>query len=282
MMWIIGLRNLTTVAALAVLTLALLTLAAGFESPVVAQYAAGEVADSVAEEPKSPRPQEDARRTYLGRIVAEPMSHMGASWLVRDNRDDEENATESFKQLDLKEGMSVCDLGCGNGYWTIPMARSVGPTGKVYAVDIQREMLQKLAQRSDGLGIQNVVPVLGKVDDPKLPVDSVDLLLMVDVYHEFSHPQSMLWSIRQSLRPSGVVALLEYREEDPGVPIKPRHKMSKQQIMKEYQANGFKLVREYNDLPWQHLMYFARDDSPLESIQPVPSEQVLEKIHQGD
>jgi ubiquinone/menaquinone biosynthesis C-methylase UbiE len=235
-----------------------------------------------AEDAKPVKPKEDARRTYMGRLVAEPMSHMGAAWLIRDNRDDEENASESFKQLGLKEGMSVCDLGCGNGYWTIPMARAVGKMGKVYAVDIQREMLQKLAQRSDGLGIQNVVPVLGKVDDPKLPADSIDLLLMVDVYHEFSHPQSMLWSIRQSLRREGVVALLEYREEDPTVPIKPRHKMSKQQIMKEYEANGFKLVREYNDLPWQHLMYFARDDSPLESIKPVPAEQVLEKIHQGD
>ncbi len=97
------------------------------------------------------------------------------------------------------------------------------------------------------------------VDDPNLPAGQVDLLLMVDVYHEFSHPESMLWGIRRSLKPTGVVALLEYREEDPDVPIKPLHKMSKRQIMKEYEQNGFKLVREYNRLPWQHLMFFARD-----------------------
>jgi hypothetical protein len=101
---------------------------------------------------------------------------------------------------------------------------------------------------------------------------------MVDVYHEFSHPESMLWGIRRSLTPTGVVALLEYREEDPDVPIKPLHKMSKTQIMKEYEQNGFKLVREYNKLPWQHLMFFARDDSPLEEIEPVPAQQVLEDL----
>jgi ubiquinone/menaquinone biosynthesis C-methylase UbiE len=111
-----------------------------------------------------------------------------------------------------------------------------------------------------------------------LPIGEVDMVLMVDVYHEFSHPQSMLWSIRRSLKPKGVVALLEYREEDPSVPIKPRHKMSKRQIIKEYQANRLKLVREYNGLPWQHLMFFARDDSPLQEIDPKPSQQVLEDL----
>ena len=135
------------------------------------------------------------------------------------------------------------------------MARKVGDEGKVYAVDIQREMLQLLRQRADRFDLQNIQPVLGTIDDPKLPRDVVDMVLMVDVYHEFSHPQSMLWEIRRSLKSTGVVALLEYREEDLSVPIKPLHKMSKRQIMKEYEANGFKLVREYNELPWQHLMF---------------------------
>ncbi|MEO1527845.1 MAG: class I SAM-dependent methyltransferase [Planctomycetota bacterium] len=227
------------------------------------------------------KPKEKARRSYLGRVVAKPMSHLGAGWLIRPERDDEENASDSFKQLKLKEGMSVCDLGCGNGYWTLPMARDVGESGKVYAVDIQREMLQKLRQRASRFDLKNIVPVLGKIDNPELPVDSLDMLLMVDVYHEFSHPQSMLWEIRRALKAEGVVALLEYREEDPTVPIKPLHKMSKRQIIKEYEANGFKLVREYNGLPWQHLMFFARDDSPLEKIEAEPTEKVLERLKSG-
>ena len=154
-----------------------------------------------------------------------------APWLIRPEREEEERASESFKQLKLAPGMAVCDLGCGNGYWTLPMARDVGEGGKVYAVDIQREMLQKLRQRSSKYKLNNIEPVLGKVDDPNLPANQMDLVLMVDVYHEFSHPESMLWGIRRSLKPKGVVALLEYREEDPNVPIKPLHKMSKLQIM---------------------------------------------------
>ena len=225
-----------------------------------------------------PRPVEEPRRSYMGRVLAKPMSHLGAPWLIRPERDEEERASESFQQLKLTEGMNVCDLGCGNGYWTLPIARDVGKDGKVYAVDIQREMLQKLRQRSSKYKLDNIKPVLGKVDDPNLPANKMDLVLMVDVYHEFSHPESMLWGIRRSLNSKGVVALLEYREEDPGVPIKPLHKMSKRQIMKEYGANGFKLVREYNKLPWQHLMFFARDDSPLEKIEPVPAQQVLKDL----
>ena len=212
-------------------------------------------------------PKEKPRRKYLGRIVAQPMSHLGAPWLIRQNREEEERASASFEQLQLEPGMNVCDLGCGNGYWTLPMARSVAPGGKVYAVDIQPEMLKLLAERADRQSIDNIVPVRGSVDDPELPPGELDLVLMVDVYHEFSHPESMLWWIRRSLQPKGVVALLEYRQEDPSVPIKPLHKMSKRQIMKEYETNGFKLVREFNGLPWQHLMFFARDDSPLEEIE---------------
>ncbi|WP_231743659.1 class I SAM-dependent methyltransferase [Stieleria neptunia] len=247
-----------------------------------AQDAVVEESSSAAETASQPssdeKPKERARKSYLGRVVAQPMSHLGASWLVRPERDDEENASESFQKLGLEPGMVLCDLGCGNGYWTLPMARKVGPEGAVYAVDIQREMLQKLRQRADQFGLKNIRPVLGTIDNPKLPQNKIDLLLMVDVYHEFSHPQSMLWEIRRSLTPTGVVALLEYRKEDPTVPIKLLHKMSKRQIMKEYEANGFKLVREYNELPWQHLMFFARDDSPLAAIEPEPTEQVLQRI----
>jgi len=246
-----------------------------------------------AEDPA--RPVEKARRTYMGRIVAQPMSHLGASWLVRPERNDEENATEAFDQLGIERGMTLVDLGCGNGFWTLPMARACriesddqdaekdgqsDPTlnrndgetpdysGEVLAVDIQREMLQKLRANMAKAKVENIVPILGKVDDPNLPKNEVDLVLLVDVYHEFSHPESMLWAIRESLKPKGVIALLEYRAEDPKVPIKPLHKMSKAQIIKEYTASKLKLVREYNELPWQHLMFFARDDSPLPAIEP--------------
>jgi ubiquinone/menaquinone biosynthesis C-methylase UbiE len=235
---------------------------------------------ATAEAGKASKPKEQARNSYLGRVVAKPMSHLGAPWLIRPERDEEENASESFQQLQLKPGMAVCDLGCGNGYWTLPMARKVGETGAVYAVDIQREMLQKLRRRAARFDLENIRPVLGAIDDPKLPVGELDLVLLVDVYHEFSHPESMLWEIRRSLSPTGVIALLEYREEDPTVPIKPLHKMSKRQIMKEYEANGFKLVREYNKLPWQHLMFFARDDSSLSEIKPKPTSEVLEALQQ--
>jgi len=225
-----------------------------------------------------PRPDEEARKTYLGRVLAQPMSHLGASWLVRPERDQEENASLSFRQLKLQPGMTVCDLGCGNGYWTLPMAREVGSNGRVLAVDIQAEMLQKLRERSAQFNYTHIEPIRSTVSDPRLPENQVDLLLMVDVYHEFSHPESMLWGIRRSLKPNGVVALLEYREEDPRVPIKPLHKMSKNQILKEYKENGFKLVREFNELPWQHLMFFARDDSPLPEIEAVPAQQVIQEL----
>ncbi|MEM9364367.1 MAG: class I SAM-dependent methyltransferase [Planctomycetota bacterium] len=231
-------------------------------------------------------PVEEARRTYQGRIVAKPMSHLGAAWLIRPERNQEEKAQEAFGVLAIEPGMVIADIGCGNGYWTMPMARACKeqeeadalPTsepstelrGVVLAVDIQPEMLTKLRRNAARGKVNNIEPVLGGVENPKLPRDAVDLVLMVDVYHEFSHPESMLWHIRNALRPEGVIALLEYRAEDPSVPIKPLHKMGKNQIMKEYAANGLKLVREYNELPWQHLMFFARDDSPLEAIDPEP------------
>lgn len=286
-----SLRRATTISVvtLGLLLVANLAVAQKIEIEIAPQDVPDAVADSDQAEPDKtksdetksddrPKPAERARRTYLSRVLAQPMSHTAAGWLIRPERDDEENASESFTELKLTEGMTVCDLGCGNGYWTLPMARTVGETGRVLAVDIQREMLQKLRARAAKMKVTNVEPIHGKINDPNLPVGEVDLLLMVDVYHEFSHPESMLWGIRRSLKPKGVVALLEYREEDPTVPIKPLHKMSKNQIMKEYQKNGFKLVREYNRLPWQHLMFFARDDSPLEEIEPLSTQQVLQDL----
>lgn len=195
---------------------------------------------------------------YKGRTIAQTMSFHGAPWLLRDTREEEENPAKLLAALELKPGQVVADIGCGNGYYTLLMAKKVGPTGKVYAVDIQREMLEMLEARARAAGLDNIVPVLSSPADPKLPTDAVDLILLVDVYHEFAYPEQMLAAMRKSLNPDGVVALAEYRLEDPQIPIKLLHKMSKKQIRIEYESNGFELERQFDGLPWQHLMFFGR------------------------
>ena len=196
---------------------------------------------------------------YKGRRIAATMNHRGAPWLVRDDREEEERCSLLLANLGVEPGMTVCDVGCGNGFYTLSLAKMVGPTGRILAVDIQPEMLRLLEARAAKKQITNIKPILGKVHDPKLPEGEIDLILLVDVYHEFSHPEQMLAAMRRSLSPKGLIALLEYRAEDPKVPIKPLHKMTKKQIMKEFPPNGFKLVKEFDRLPWQHMMFFARD-----------------------
>jgi N-sulfoglucosamine sulfohydrolase len=198
---------------------------------------------------------------YKGREIAQTMHYLGAPWLTRESRDREEDCTTLLQSLNIKPGDVVCDLGCGNGFYSLKLAKLVAPGGKVFAVDIQREMLGLLNDAAAAENIDNIETIHGTVVDPKIPAESVDLVLLVDVYHEFSHPEQMLAGIRRSLKRSGRVALAEFRSEDPKVPIKPLHKMSKQQIMKEFPANGFELVEEFDELPWQHLMFFQRDDA---------------------
>lgn len=200
-----------------------------------------------------------ALRTYMGREIAVTMHWMGAEWLIRDEREREERCSLMIASLGVKPGMTVCDMGCGNGFYALQLARMVGPQGRVLAVDIQPEMLELLKKRSAKARVDNIEPILGALHDPKLPAGAVDLILCVDVYHEFSHPEPMLAAMRRSLKPDGQVVLVEFRAEDPNVPIKPLHKMSKQQILKELPANGFKLVKEFDKLPWQHMMFFGRD-----------------------
>jgi ubiquinone/menaquinone biosynthesis C-methylase UbiE len=207
---------------------------------------------------------EPAARFYKGREIAQTMHYEGAAWLTRESRQREEDCETMLDALGVKPGQTACDMGCGNGFYTLELARLVGDGGKVLAVDIQREMLQMLKERAADEKIMNIELILGTIFDPKLPENSVDLMLMVDVYHEFSHPDEMLGAIRKSLKPDGRVALVEFRAEDPKVPIKPLHKMSKEQIMKEFPPNGFKLVEEFDELPWQHLMFFERDDAPAD------------------
>lgn len=198
---------------------------------------------------------------YKGRVIAQTMHYTGAEWLIRNEREREERCSLMLAKLGVKRGMNVCDMGCGNGFYTVQLARMTGPKGHVYAVDIQPEMLEKLKQRAKLAKVENYTPVLGNTVDPKLPEGKIDLILLVDVYHEFSNPEEMLARMRESLAPKGVVVLVEYRGEDPEVPIKPEHKMTKKQINKELTANGFKLVQEFDKLPWQHMMWFEADDA---------------------
>ncbi|MCP4190533.1 MAG: class I SAM-dependent methyltransferase [Planctomycetaceae bacterium] len=203
----------------------------------------------------------EARSEYKGRTIAQTMHYFGANWLTRESRQREEDCVQMLKNLNVKPGMTVCDMGCGNGFYTLQLAKMVGPQGKVLAVDIQPEMLRLMQARAAEKKLQNIQPILGGVADPKLPEGQVDLILCVDVYHEFSHPEEMLAAMRKSLKPTGAIVLLEFRSEDPTVPIKPLHKMSKKQILKELHPNGFKLVKEFDELPWQHMMFFGRKES---------------------
>jgi len=208
-------------------------------------------------ENKTPAP---AGTHYKGRKIAVTMHYTGAPWLVRESREREEECSTLLKALKLEPNDVVCDLGCGNGFYALPIAKLV-PQGKVIGVDIQPEMLQMLRERARVAKLTNIEPVLGTLADPKLPSDKVDLVLCVDAYHEFSHPEEMLRHIRQSLSKKGRLVLVEFREEDPLVPIKPLHKMSKRQILKELIPNGFKLVEQFDALPWQHVMFFGRDET---------------------
>jgi ubiquinone/menaquinone biosynthesis C-methylase UbiE len=196
---------------------------------------------------------------YKGREIAQTMHYLGAPWLVRESREREEDCKTMLKALHLKPGQVVCDMGCGNGFYSLKLARLVGPSGKILAVDIQPEMLHLLKQRATEADLANIQLILGTTVDPKLPAGGVDLILCVDVYHEFSNPAEMLSAMRKSLQPGGRLVLAEFRAEDPKVPIKPLHKMSKDQILKELPPNGFKLVEQFEKLPWQHLMFFEAD-----------------------
>lgn len=216
-------------------------------------------ANNLEQKDKAPSKPPRGLTTYMGRRIALPMSYHGIPWLNRPERIDEEKPSEMLDQLRLRDGMVVCDMGSGDGYYTFQMASRVAPSGRVVAVDIQPEMLQALSRKMEDKQVRNIDTILGELWDPKLEAESLDLVLMVDVYHEFSHPVQMLAAIRKALKPDGVIALVEFRAEDPTVPIKPEHKMTKAQAIKEFKANGFKPVRQYDRLPQQHLLFMGKD-----------------------
>jgi ubiquinone/menaquinone biosynthesis C-methylase UbiE len=192
-----------------------------------------------------------------GRRFAPVMGYQGAEWLERIERDEEEAPDVALRVLKIPKGASIADIGAGSGYMTVKLAARVGPTGRVFANDVQPQMLELLARRLAGKRIANVTMVQGTADDPKLPPSSVDLELMVDVYHELSQPQAMLRHLREALKPGGRLVLLEYRKEDPRIPIRPEHKMSVAEAKLEVEAEGFTLSKVDEALPRQHILIFT-------------------------
>jgi len=203
------------------------------------------------------RTRDGIGKYYFGREIAHYMTHLGAPWLDRPERDQEERPDLVMKALALKPGDLVADIGCGTGYFSWRMAKEVGPQGTVYGTEIQPEMLDLLATKMKERGVTNVVGVLGTTIDPKLP-KPVDLVIMVDVYHEFDHPWEMMDAICRQLKPGGRVVLVEYRGEDPDVPIKPLHKMTEAQVKKEMAAQPLEHVETIRTLPRQHVIIFRK------------------------
>jgi len=193
-----------------------------------------------------------------GRQIAPVMSASGAGWLDRPERESEEAPDKALDAIGILPGMTVADVGAGTGYMSLRMAHRVGPSGKVYANDLQPAMLEKLRANSQREKLTNVETVLGTESDPKLPAGQMDLVLLVDVYHEFSQPQAMLDRMRESLKPDGRLVLLEYRKEDPKVPIRPEHKMSVAEVKTEVEAEGYRLDQVIEKLPRQHIIIFRK------------------------
>lgn len=184
------------------------------------------------------------------------MGYEGADWLNRPEREAEERPEAALDALKIKPGMTVADVGAGTGYMSLRLARRVGPSGKVYAEDIQPQMLRLLTQNEDRAHVTNIENVLGTESDPRLPSHAMDLILLVDVYHELSQPQKMLERFKAALKPDGRLVLLEYRKEDPNVPIRPEHEMTVETARKELGASGFRLTQVIETLPRQHILIF--------------------------
>ena len=194
------------------------------------------------------------RHPVSGRIFAPVMGVAGAGWLERPEREDEEAPSKALDALDLKPGMVVADIGAGSGYYASRIAKRVGPSGRVYATDIQPGMIEILDRRIKSDGITNITTVLGGMDDPRLPPQSIDLAIMVDVYHELQQPQVFLQRLKQTFKPDGRLVLLEFRKEDPKVPILEVHKMSVAEVKQELEAEGYALEKVIDVLPWQHII----------------------------
>jgi SAM-dependent methyltransferase len=194
---------------------------------------------------------------YMDREIAYVMGYEGIGWLERSEREKEENVSKLIQNMGIKPNDTIADIGAGSGYHVFRIA-PIANKGMVYAVDIQTEMLMAIENIKKTSKIKNIKTILGSEESVYLPENSVDKILMVDVYHEFSFPIEMITSIKSALKPEGELFLIEYRAEDPNVPIKKIHKMSEKQAVKEMNAAGFKLKRNINNLPWQHCMIFVK------------------------
>ena len=212
---------------------------------------------------KAPRrAHRDSPGTYMGRRIADVMSYQGAEWLIRASREEEEQPEAMLDALKIAPGSTVADVGAGVGYTSLRMARRVGPEGLVLATDIQPQMLQMLASNARTAGVENIRPIRSTATDPKLPEGEVDLILMVDVYHECTHPEETLQGLRKALKPGGRLVLVEFRGEDPDVPIKPEHKMTFAQVRREIEPQGFTFKEKFDFLPWQHIIVFEKPATP--------------------
>src|SRR5262245_56015475 len=194
------------------------------------------------------------RHPVSGRIFAPVMGVGGAGWLERPEREDEEAPSKAIELLEIKPGMTVADIGAGSGYYSARIAKKVGPAGHVYATDIQPGMIELLERRIKSEGLTNMSTVLGGMDDPKLAPKSIDLAIMVDVYHELQQPQIFLQRLKESFKPGGRLVLLEFRKEDPKIPILEVHKMSVAEVKQEMEAEGYEIDKVLEGLPWQHLI----------------------------
>lgn len=236
--------------------------------PLAAQETEAPAPPKAKAKPKSGRSRRPGPRMYMGRPIADVMSFHGADWLVRESREQEEQPEAMLDALKIKPGSTVADVGAGVGYTSLRLAKRVGPEGLVLATDIQPEMLRMLAANARMAGVKNIKPIRCTPTDPKLPDGKVDLVLMVDVYHECVDPETTLQGIRKALKPGGRLVLVEFRGEDPNVPIKPEHKMTFKQVKRELEPQGFAFKEKFDFLPWQHIIVFEK---PVEK-EPKPAE----------
>lgn len=242
-------------------------LALAWSGPAVA---AAEAAPASVYEFRTPASPDGTGKFYQGREIAQVMSHLGADWLERPERAAEEAPEKVLAALAVQAGEVVADLGAGTGYYTRRLAAAVGPTGRVYAVEIQPELIERLRADLACHGLTQVAPILGTEQNPRLPPESLDLVLMVDVYHELAWPHEVLAAVCRALKPGGRLAVVEYRAEDPSVPIKPLHKMSAAQIRRELALHPLQWERTVSDLPWQHVVIYRKPAAAAPRAWPPP------------
>jgi ubiquinone/menaquinone biosynthesis C-methylase UbiE len=233
------------------------------QAPAADQAPAKKAAAPARKAPRRPAPDHDhdhGPREFMGRPIADVMSYLGADWLFRPERIEEERPSEMLDALKITPGMTVADVGAGAGYHSLELSKRVGPRGVVYATDVQPQMIRMLQANARRAKAANLRAVLCTQDDPKLPPGAIDLVLMVDVYHEMSDPATSLAGLHKALKPGGRLVLVEFRAEDPEVPIKPEHKMTVAQVRKEVEPRGFRFQELLDFLPWQHVLIFEKVD----------------------